>query len=85
MWVFFQEVMIISRKNGPVCAREEAIFLLSNYCEGPESRAADGRAASRARFCRVVVVRGFCIALIQTENTTHTRTMLHGNDLTHRC
>lgn len=49
MWVFFQEVMIISRKNGPVCAGEEAIFLLSNYCEGPESRATDGRAASRAR------------------------------------
>lgn len=41
--------MIISRKNGPVCAGEEAIFLLSNYCEGPESRATDGRAASRAR------------------------------------
>lgn len=82
---FFRKWWLSAGRTGQCALGKKPFFLLSNYCEIPESRATDGRAASRARFCRVVVVRCFCIALIQTENTNHTHTMLHGNELMLRC
>lgn len=56
MWVFFQEVMIISRKNSRVHAREGCVFVKLLW-EAREQSYADGRVQSCGRF----LFRCYCL------------------------
>ena len=84
MWVFFQEVMIISRKNSRVHAREGGVFvtIVRGWREKSRRCLCNNHVVA---FCSGAVVSCLCVAVIQiksihTVDTVCTLTLDFGNN-----
>ena len=69
MCVFFQEVMIISRKNSRVHAREGGRCICETIVKGQRVKSHRWKCTiMRSLFVRMLLSAAFCVAVIQIES-----------------